>query len=109
VKQSKLPSQEIEKLVSLMSQSIFQLSLQSVNLSGTVGTIVGASDALIGKNLDTGSSPDKKPTAFKELVAKEIEKTVPNLTSVKIETNATVICKTANGTTQVMPQGTVCN
>lgn len=116
VQQSKLPSPEIEKLVGLMSQTIFQLSFQTVNNSATVGTVVGFQDFFDGNesSLTLGSSPNIKPTDFAQLVAKELKKTVPSLESLRTnstetENSATVICKTANGTTQVMPQGTVCN
>jgi hypothetical protein len=114
VTQAKLPSPEIEKLVKFMSQSIVQLSYSSANQSASVGTIIGYSDQGNEKALPLGSSPDKKPNDYQKFVAEEISKLVPNLqdslpNSVKTDTSATVICKTANGTTQVMPQGTVCN
>ena len=77
VKQSKLPSADTEKLVGLMSQSIFQLSLQSVNQSATVGTIVGMEDSAAGKKLNTGSSPDISLLRSRRWSQKKFQKQCP--------------------------------
>ena len=84
--------------------------MQSVNQSATVGTVVGFADYAAGKeaSLKLGSSPDVKPTEFQRLVANQLAIAVPTLNSVKTDASANVICKTANGATQVLPQGSVC-